>query len=458
MTAITDTLAASDPTTDDLTRSQLQDAGVRSVMGTMVNASGLTLAKTVPIARLGAFHRSGMGAAPVWHVFTIDGGIAFTDSISAVGDMRLRLDLASLRNLGDGRAWAPTNLYHQDGRLSDACARGILARVDRDVREVGYTALVGHELEFVLTTPDGQQLPPTAWVPYGVTGLLEQKEFLDDLLVRLTGAGIHPEQIHAEYGRDQFELSLPPAPPVQAADDVVLTKIILGIVARAHGMQVSFSPSPFPGSVGNGAHQHFSLSKNGESLFGSGTGPHGITDEGGSVIAGIIAGLPDVQGLLTGSILSGVRLAPGTWSGAYSCWGLENREASVRYLAGGVSNPHGSNVEVKIVDPSANVYLGSAAILALALNGIRLGLQLPSEISGDPGALSDAERSAAGVRVLSDDPKQIIDNLNDSLLARRLIGDEMIDIVVAARRYEQATFAEQSVEELADRFRLAWSI
>ena len=53
---------------------ELEAAGVRTVIGTVVNASGITLAKSVPLARLKAFHQSGMGAAPVWHVFTIDGG------------------------------------------------------------------------------------------------------------------------------------------------------------------------------------------------------------------------------------------------------------------------------------------------------------------------------------------------------------------------------------------------
>jgi glutamine synthetase len=266
------------------------------------------------------------------------------------------------------------------------------------------------------------------------------------------------EQIHAEYGRNQFEFSLPPAPPVQAADTAVLAKIIVGIVARAHSMQASFSPSPFPGTVGNGAHQHFSLRKNGLPLFSGGSGPHGISGEGGAAIGGIIAGLPDMQGFLTGSVLSGSRLAPGTWSGAYLCWGLENREASVRFLNEGTSNPHGANVEVKIIDPSANVYLASAAILALALDGILGGRELPAEVPDDPGRLSEDERHRSNVRLLPNSPAAIIDTLDKSRLARGLLGDAVVDATVAVRRYEQRTFAELAPDVLAERFRLAWSI
>jgi glutamine synthetase len=437
---------------------ELQEAGVRTVIGTVVNASGLTLAKSVPLARLGAFHQSGMGAAPVWHVFTIDGGIAFTDSITPVGDMRLRIDIAGLRVLPGGRAWAPGSLFEQDGAASPACARGLLAGVDASLEAAGYQSLVGHELEFFLVSPDGSALDNTPWVPYGATGLLDRSEFLDGLLAAMNQAGIPVEQVHAEYGRNQFEFSLPPASPVQAADAAVLARLIVGIVARAHGMQASFSPSPFAGTVGNGAHQHFSLHKDGRPLFSGGSGPHGISSEGGAAIGGIIAGLPDIQGFLTGSVLSGSRLAPGTWSGAYLCWGLENREASVRFLNEGTSNPHGANVEVKIIDPSANVYLASAAILALALDGIRSGRRLPAEIPGDPARLTEDERQQANIRLLSDSPAAIIDTLDKSRLARGLLGDAIVDATVAVRRYEQRTSADLGPAELAERFRLAWSI
>ena len=81
-------------------------------------------------------------------------------------------------------------------------------------------------------------------------------------------------------------------------------------------------------------------------------------------------GLSQAQGILCGSIVSGLRMQPGNWAGAYACWGTENREAAVRFVKGGPGSPYGGNVEVKIVDPSANPYLASAAILGSALDGI----------------------------------------------------------------------------------------
>ena len=109
-----------------------------------------------------------------------------------------------------------------------------------------------------------------------------------------------------------------------------------------------------------------------------------MTPEGESAIAGLVAGLPEAQGVLCGSILSGMRMQPGHWSGAFVCWGTENREAAVRFLVGGRSNPHGANVEVKVVDPSANPYFATATILGLALDGIEQKLTLPPETTRRP--------------------------------------------------------------------------
>ena len=239
----------------------LRTDGVTLVHGTMVNASGLTLAKSVPVGRLGAFARSGMGTAPVWDVFTVDGGIAFTDTISAVGDRRLRIDPRALRRLGDGQAWAPADVVALDGAPAAACTRTTLAGVERQLTGDGLSALVGHELEFVLVEPSGDALPGSGWVPYGLTGLQDRASFVADVLAAAEIAGLAVAQVHAEYGPHQFELSLAPAPPVAAADQVVLAKIIVGRAARRHGLAASFSPTPFPGGAGNGAHQHLSLSR-----------------------------------------------------------------------------------------------------------------------------------------------------------------------------------------------------
>jgi glutamine synthetase len=395
----------------------------------------------------------------VWHVFAIDQtGIAFTDDMGVVGDQRIRIDLTALRALGAGLAWAPGSFFNQDGSPVPACSRGTLARVEARVAQAGFDATVGHEIEFILVGPDGERLPPTMWAQYGAVGLLEHEGFVRDVIASAAASGVSIEQFHPEYGPNQFELSLTPLTPVAAADQLVLTRIIIGRVARRHGMRVSFSPVPFAGSVGSGAHQHFSLYSDGRPLFSGGTGAQGMTADGEHAIAGVLAGLPEAQGVLCGSIVSGLRMLPGYWAGAYACWGTENREAAVRFLIDGASNPYGANAEVKVIDPSANPYFATAAILGLALDGMEARTPLPPETTVDPASQSDGERARAGTVLLTTDQSRIINTFGASDRMRRILGDEAVDAVVAVRRHEHNNYAALDPVELTDKFRMAWSL
>ena len=214
---------------------QLEADGVTTLIGTVVNPAGLTLAKTVPLRRMGTFADPGLGASPVWHVFAIDQtGIVFGDAIGVVGDQRIRIDLGALRILGDGLAWAPGAFFNQDGSPVPDCSRGALSRVADRLTDAGIDAVVGHEMEFVLVGPDGAPLPSHLWAQYGLAGVLEFEGFVRDVTNAAAGSGVSIEQFHPEYGRNQFEISLSPVPPLAAADQLVLMRIIIGRVSRQH--------------------------------------------------------------------------------------------------------------------------------------------------------------------------------------------------------------------------------
>ncbi len=438
---------------------QLEAEGVDTVIGTVVNPAGLTQAKTVPIRRTNTFAAPGLGASPSWHAFAIDQtGIAFTDDVGVVGDQRLRIDLSALRIIGDGLAWAPGAFFEQDGTPVPACSRGTLGRVEKALAEARIDAMIGHEIEFLLVDPHGNPLPAALWAQYGLVGVLEYEGFIRDVNAAATVAGVAIEQFHPEYGANQFEISLAPQPPVAAADQLALTRLIIGRAARRHGLRISLSPAPFAGSAGSGAHQHFSLTTSEGPLFSGGQGAEGMTPAGENAVAGVVGGLTQAQGVLCGSIVSGLRMRPGNWAGPYACWGTENREAAVRFIKGGPGSPYGGNVEVKIVDPSANPYLASAAILGLALDGIARKAPLPPETTIDPANLSDSDRDRTGAVRLPEAQAEAIAALDNSELLRGVLGDPAVDMVVAVRRLEQERYGDLGPEELADKFRMAWSL
>lgn len=439
------------PLSVDDSIADLRAKGVELVAGSITDPAGVTRAKYVPLRRLGDFQRSGMGVSPSWSVFCVDSGIAFTPTIGVAGDLRIRIDLATVRVIDDGIAWAPGNLTDQAGDAAPLCVRSLLARTERAAADRGLTALVGAELECTMVAPDGGPATSDAWSPYGIRTSLDRSAFLVDLATTAERAGLEIEQIHTEYGHDQLEVSLAPTTAVAAADAVILTRIVLGRAAARHGLRISFAPVPFEGAAGNGAHLHLSLADDEGPLFSGGDGPYGIRPAGGSAIAGVIEALPDLIGVYAGSALSALRLRPGNWAGAVACWGLENREAAVRFIAATLGSPHGANAELKLIDPSANPYLAAAAFLGSALRGIDHSFELPAEVPEDP-SLSDSSPPP-----LATDQRSALDALERSAAAAELLTPEVIGAVLAVRRYELATFGDRSPAETTQALRLAWS-
>lgn len=428
---------------------ELRAAGVEIVAGSLTDLAGITRAKYVPLHRLSAFEQSGMGVSPSWSVFCVDSGIAFTPSIGVVGDQRIRIDPADLRVVEDGVAWAPASLYDQQGEPAPLCARSLLKGSELAAATRGLSVLVGAELECTMLGPDGEHATTQPWSPYGVRTSLDRSAFLVDVAVAAQRAGLHVEQLHTEYGHDQLEMSLAPTTPVAAADAVILARIVIGRAAARHGLQISFSPVPFAGEAGNGAHLHLSLADADGPLLSGGDGPHGIRPAGQSAIAGVLDGLPDLLGVYAGSVLSAARLKPGNWAGASNCWGLENREAAVRFIAATPGNPHGANIELKIIDPSANPYLAAAAFLGSALRGIDKELPAPTEVSDD--------RAIADAHPLPTDHRTVLETLESSALAEELLTAPVIEGLAAVRRHELVTYGDRPPGETSQALRLAWS-
>ncbi|WP_072688309.1 glutamine synthetase family protein [Rhodococcus marinonascens] len=419
------------------------------IVGSVVDLAGISRAKVFPMSRLASFVDSGAGASPSWSVHCVDNHIAMTPSFSMVGDLRLRIDREDVRNLGNGTYWAPACLSEQDGTPSLACTRGALRRATERLAAAGLDALIGHEIEFTLFGAVTRE----EWAIYGLNAVLAQEEFIATLLATASVAGLSIDQVHAEGGLNQFEVSLAPADPVSAADNLVLARALISRAARTSGLRVSFSPMPVAGDYGSGAHQHVSFWRRGLPILSGGPGPHGLTPSGEGAIAGITRALPQFVAVMAGSALSHLRLGPGMWAGAFCCWGLENREAAVRLCADTAGNPHGASLEVKPIDSSANPYLSSAAILGAAHAGIVDHLPLPNEVSVDPADLTEENV----VELLPTSPSDMLAELESSALARDLFGPLIIEALLAVKGYEYAEYRHKPVDEVTQQLRYAWT-
>ena len=434
---------------------ELRRQGVTTLLGTFVDNAGVARAKQVPLERLASFHRVGLGASYSWAVWASDDTLVLGPTFSVTGDMRMRADLAALRSLGGGLAWAPLDLYDQEGQPLDHCARGILRRHQADLHDRGFDALASFEIEF--TWFDAVTGEVGGGPAYGLRAIMDNEAFLADVAAAFNEAGLTIEQVHAEAGLGQIELTMSPTTPLEAADALVLARLILCRVGRRHQKKLSFSPSSLAEGIGNGAHLHLSLRRDGQPLFSGGEDVRGLTRDGTHAIAGLLRGLPEALGVLSPSLLSASRLRPGKWSGAWVGWGVENRETAVRLCQATRGNPYGANVEIKVTDHTVNPYAAVAVILGLAHDGIKRETVLAPEAPSDPNTLRAEECEAMNLRVFDTDQRRNLDATVYSEVMNRLLGSAMLDIVAAVRGHEIDVAARCTVAQLIDQYRFAWS-
>ncbi|MEU6438738.1 glutamine synthetase family protein [Streptomyces sp. NPDC047046] len=440
---------------------------VAGVAITTVDTAGITRVKAVPAARLARAGQDGVGLSPVFDVALVDDSFTSSTYIGGPeGDLRVVPDLSALTVLAGqpGWAWAPGDRYEQSGTPSAACHRTFLRRVTARAEAAGLSPLMGFETEWIVTLPadgagpggsahpEAEPLPPAPGGAYGMTRLAPHGDYLRDILVALERQGVEVLQIHPEYSPGQFELSVAPAAPVRAADLVVLVQETIRAVTVRYGWETNFGPSVLAGHVGNGRHLHLSLWRDGVNLCGGGDGPSGLRPEAESFLAGILGELPALLAIGAPSPASYLRLAPSRWTGAFQCWGPENREAALRLIPGAPGRAETANAEVKCLDAAASPYLVAGAVLAAGLGGLERGERLPAATAGDPVDLAEDERPA---RLPSSLPEAVA-RFRQSEVLRAALGDPLFEAIMEVREAETDLFAGYSPQALANATRRAY--
>jgi glutamine synthetase len=432
----------------------LEEAGVAAVVLGFVDPSAIVRVKTVPVARLAEVATSGVGLSTLFDVAMSNDRFALLPgSIDGPsGDLRLRPDLGATVPLAamPGWAWAPVDQYTQEGEPFPACPRTFARRVVGAYASRDLSVRAAFELEFSIgrRRDDGRFEPAHRGPGYSDIALVENHDFALELITAMEEQGLRLQQFHPEYADGQFELSIAPLDPVAAADAAMVTRQTVRAVARRHGLVASFAPQVEAGT-GNGTHLHLSLWEGEDNLLSGGDGPAGMQERGESFVAGILQEMAALVGVTAPSCLSYLRLQPHHWSGAMRCWGTENREAALRFIAGTTpATRSAANVEVKPVDGTANPYLAIGAVLAAAAHGLDLGERLPPSTEEDPTELADDVRAARGVEQLPASLSDAAERLAGSSVLRDAMGGFLFETFLATRRGEVEQYSGLDDDEL----------
>ncbi|VAH03948.1 unnamed protein product [Triticum turgidum subsp. durum] len=357
------------------------------------DASGQHRCRVVPAGRFYEIARNkgvGLTFASMGMTSFCDGPADGTN-LTGVGEIRLMPDMSTLLRLpwSTREEMVIADMQIRPGEAWEYCPRYALRKITKVLLdEFNVTMKAGFENEFYLRrklVSEGHE----RWVPYDNSSYCSTSSFdgassiLQEVYSSLKVANIVVEQLHAEAGKGQFEVALKYVLCTLAADNLIYAREIIKSVARKHGLIATFLPKPDLNDIGSGSHVHLSLWKNDQNVFmGSNEYSHyGMSNVGEQFLAGVYHHLPSILAFTAPHPNSYDRIQPNTWSGAYLCWGKENREAPLRTACPpGVPLDMVSNFEIKSFDGCANPHLGLAAIVAAGIDGLRKGLKLPEPI------------------------------------------------------------------------------
>jgi len=334
----------------------------------------------------------------------------------------------------------------QKGKPWPCCPRDFLKRMIKEADSEGIEIQAAFENEFYLlyNNPDD----PVDNTNFAQTQAMDMNQkIIGEIVESLLAQDISVEQYYPESGPGEQEISIGHTLPLRASDNQVAFRETVRAVAIDHGLTATFLPKIFLNRAGCGTHLHLSLWKNGKNITYSKKGEYRLSAVTGSFIAGLLEHVPGLMGITTPTTNSYRRILPHNWSGAFKCWGIDNREAAIRVL----TTPDTAvpdHFEFKVVDATSNPYLALGAVIAAGLDGIRCGLKPAPPVDSDPGNLSVKELEVQQINPLPSRLERSIDLLEENKVLIKAMGKELAQAYLAVKRLElenmrEAEFADE---------------
>ncbi|MFF4008953.1 glutamine synthetase family protein [Streptomyces sp. NPDC001717] len=306
------------------------------------------------------------------------------------GDFAMHPDLATLRRIpwNPGSAFVLADLAWNDGSPVVAAPRQILRRQLERLAELGYTAMVGTELEFMVFKDTYEQ----AW-DAGYRGLTPANQYnidysvlgtgrIEPLLRRIRGemqaAGLVVESAKGECNLGQHEIAFRYDEALTTCDQHSVYKTGAKEIASQEGVSLTFM-AKFDEREGNSCHIHLSLSDTEGRNAMAGDGPGGMSPVMRHFLAGQLAALRDFSLLYAPNINSYKRFRPGSFAPTAVAWGVDNRTCALRVVGHGRS----MRFENRLPGGDVNPYLAVAGLVAAGLYGIENRLELPEVCAGN---------------------------------------------------------------------------
>ncbi|MFF8017707.1 glutamine synthetase family protein [Streptomyces sp. NPDC007929] len=355
---------------------------------------------------------------------TVD-GYAMSSWDRGYGDFAMHPDLTTLRRVpwNEGTAMLHADLAWSDGSPVVAAPRQILRRQLERLAELGYTAQVGTELEFIVFKDTYEQAWDAGYkgltpanqynIDYSVLGTGRIEPLLRRIRNEMAAAGLTVESAKGECNPGQHEIAFRYDEALVTCDQHSVYKTGAKEIAAQEGMSITFM-AKYNEREGNSCHIHLSLADadGGNAMAGDGEG--GMSDVMRHFLAGQLAALRDFSLLYAPNINSYKRFQPGSFAPTAVAWGQDNRTCALRVVGHGRS----LRFENRLPGGDVNPYLAVAGLVAAGLHGIEQKLELPEPCPGNAYA-ADLDHVPTTLR-------EAAELWENSTVARAAFGDEVV--------------------------------
>ncbi|KUF14040.1 glutamine synthetase family protein [Streptomyces silvensis] len=320
---------------------------------------------------------------------TVD-GFAMSSWDRGYGDFAMHADIGTLRRVpwNEGTALLMADLAWADGEPVVAAPRQILRRQLDRLAELGYTAHVGTELEFIVFKDTYEQAWDAGYqgltpanqynIDYSVLGTGRIEPLLRRIRNEMAAAGLTVESAKGECNPGQHEIVFRYDEALVTCDQHAIYKTGAKEIAAQEGVSLTFM-AKYNEREGNSCHIHLSLQDAEGTNAMAGDGPGGMSPLMRHFLAGQLAALRDFSLLYAPHINSYKRFQPGTFAPTAAAWGHDNRTCALRVVGHGRS----MRFENRLPGGDVNPYLAVAGLIAAGLHGVEQQLELPDACTGN---------------------------------------------------------------------------
>jgi glutamine synthetase len=331
-----------------------------------------------------------------------------------------------------------------DGSPFAGCPRTALTNVVTEVAELGYSLMVGSEVEFFLflRSADGKATSITHDVGgyFDLAPVDRGEEARRDMVSTLERMGFQVEAAHHEVAPGQHEIDFKLADATTAADNISTCRFVVRKIALDHGLHATFMPKPLFGQNGSGLHIYQALYKDGKNAFYDPAGKFRLSPLALHYIGGLLEHSRGMAVITNPLVNSYKRLVPNFEAPTHVAWSEVNRSPLVRLSA---RRGEGSLCELRLPDPACNPYLCMAAVIKSGLEGVRRKIDPGAPVNKDIFSMSQRERLRLRIQNLPGDLSDAIRAFEKDKFIQAALGPHISNHIVEAKKAEWQEYIGQ---------------